>query len=68
MDEILGRLNYQGTLKTSILCFTASWLNNNINIQLAGYMMYRQDKTAASGKDKGRRSTYFCKQQLVHDI
>ena len=31
-----------------------SWLNaDNINMQLAGYSMYRQDRTAASGKTRG---------------
>ena len=33
----------------NILCFTESWLNNdNIDPQLPGYTMYRQDRTAAS--------------------
>ena len=37
-----------------ILCFTKSWLNKDIkNIQLAGYTLYRQDRTAASGKTLG---------------
>ena len=38
----------------NILCFTELWLNNDINnIQLAGYTLYRQDRTAASGKTRG---------------
>jgi hypothetical protein len=55
MDELLGRLNYQQDIKNCIfLCFMESWLNDdNINIQLAGYTMYWQDRTAASGKTRG---------------
>ena len=31
-----------------------SWLSDHIiNIQLAGYTLYRQDRTAASGKTRG---------------
>ena len=43
IDELLGRLNCQRDIKNcNILCFTESWLNDdNINIQLAGYTMYR---------------------------
>ena len=54
MDKLLGRINYQRDIKNcNILCFTESWLNNdNINIQLAGYTMYRQDIMAASGKTR----------------
>ena len=38
----------------NILCFTESWLNDNTkNIQLAGYTLYWQDGTAASGKTWG---------------
>ena len=45
----------------NILCFTELWLNNDIiNIQLAGYTLYRQERTAASGKT-GWRTMYFCK-------
>ena len=40
-----------GTLKTVIYCFTESWLNKDMdNIQLAGFSMYRQDRTATSRK------------------
>ncbi|XP_045573048.1 transcription initiation factor TFIID subunit 9 isoform X2 [Salmo salar] len=55
IDELRGRLNYQENIKNcNILCFTESWLNDvNINIQLAGYTMYRQDRTAGSGKTSG---------------
>ena len=47
------RLNYQRDIKSgNILCITELWLNDdNINI-LAGYTMYRQDRTAASGKTR----------------
>ncbi|KAM9503804.1 uncharacterized protein ACWYII_000907 isoform 1-T7 [Salvelinus alpinus] len=49
ITELRGRLNYQRDIKNcNILCFTESWLNDdNINIQLAGYTMYRLDRTAA---------------------
>jgi hypothetical protein len=55
MTELLGRLNYQWDIKNcNILCFTVSWLNDdNTNIQLSGYMMSRQYRTAPSGKTKG---------------
>ena len=37
-----------------ILCFTKSWLNDDMNnIQLAGYTLYRQDGTVASDKTRG---------------
>ena len=53
IDELRRRLNYQQDIKNcNILCFTESWLNDDINIQLAGYTMYRQDRTAASGKTR----------------
>ena len=55
IDELRGRLNYQWDIKNcNIFCFTESWLNDdNINIQLTGYTLYRQDRTAASGKTRG---------------
>jgi hypothetical protein len=44
IEELWGKLNYQWDIKNrNILCFTESWLNDdNINIQLAGYTVYRQ--------------------------
>ena len=52
----------------SILCFTESWLNDDmIKIQLVGFRLFRQDRTAASGKTRGAVYVYL-KQQLVHDI
>ena len=43
-----------GTFKNCILCFYESWLNNDmINIQLAGFKIFRQDRTVASGKTRG---------------
>ena len=55
IDELRGRLNYHWDNKNcNILCFTEVWLNDDpINIQLAGYTVYRQDRTAASGKTRG---------------
>ena len=55
LDELKARLSYQRDIKNcNILCFTESWLNDDMNnIQLAGYTLYRQDRTAASGKTSG---------------
>jgi hypothetical protein len=54
-DERKAHMSYQQDIKNyNILCFTESWLNDDIkNIQLAGYTHYRQDRTAASGKTRG---------------
>jgi hypothetical protein len=54
IDDLRGTLNYQQDIQNcSILCFTESWLNDDtINIQLAGYTLYREDRTAASGKTR----------------
>ena len=54
-------LNYQWDIKNGItLCFTESWLNDDIiNIQLAGYMLYWQDRIAASGKARCGRLCIF---------
>jgi hypothetical protein len=54
-DELKARISYQQDIKNgNILCFTESWPNDDIkNIQLAGYTLYRQDRTAASGKTRG---------------
>jgi hypothetical protein len=55
MDELRSRQSYQRDIKNSnILCFTESWLNDNMdNIQLAGFSVHHQDRTAASGKTRG---------------
>ena len=47
-DELKACISYQQDIKN---CNILSWLNDDIkNIQLAGYTLYRQDRTAASGK------------------
>jgi hypothetical protein len=41
------------SLETIILCFTMSWLHEDVvNINLSGFSMHRQDRTAASRKLK----------------
>jgi hypothetical protein len=54
LDELKAHLSYQRDIKNcNILCFNESWLNDDMNnIQLAGYTLYRQDRTAASGKTR----------------
>ena len=47
LDEVGSQISYQWDIKNcNILCFTESWLNDDMNIQLAGYMLHRQDRTA----------------------
>ena len=55
LDDLRLRLSYQRDIKNcNILCFTESWLNDDMdNIQLAGYTLHRQDRTADSGKTRG---------------
>jgi hypothetical protein len=55
IDDLHRILNYQRNIQNcNILCFTETWLNDDtINIQLAGYTLYRQDRTVASGKTRG---------------
>ena len=55
LDDLGLRLSYQRNIKNcNILCFTKSWLNDDIiNIQLTGYMLYRQDRTLPAGKTRG---------------
>jgi hypothetical protein len=55
---------YQPDIKNGkISCFTESWMNDDIkNIELVGYTLYRQDRTAKT--DSGK---HLCK-QLVHGI
>jgi hypothetical protein len=68
-EELKARIFYQRDIKNcKILCFTESWLNDDIkNIQLVGYALYRQVRTAASGKTRVRGPMHICK-QLMHDI
>ena len=54
LDEIRSRISYQRDIKNcNILCFTESWLNDDMEIQLAGYTLHQQDKTAHSVKTRG---------------
>ena len=55
IDDLRGGLNYQRDIQNcNILCFTELWLNDDtVNIQLAGYTLHRQDRTAESGKTRG---------------
>ena len=55
LDELRSTLSYQRDIKNwNSLCFTESWLNDDTdNIQLAGFSVHRQDRTAASGKTRG---------------
>lgn len=54
LDELRSRLSYQQDMKYfNILCFTELWLTDDVdNIQLAGFSVHRQDRTA-SGKTRG---------------
>ena len=43
-----------GQLNCNTFCFTESLLNNDMdNVQLAGFSVHRQDRTATSGKTRG---------------
>ena len=54
LDEVRSRISYQRDIKNcNILCFTELWLNDDMDIQLVGYMLHRQDRTAHSGKTRG---------------
>ena len=70
VDKLQACISYQWDIKNcNILCFTESCLNDDMNnIHLAGFKLFRQNRTAASGKTRGWRSMYICKQQLVHKI
>ena len=47
--ELKSRIFYQRDTKNcNILCFTESWLNDDMN-NMAGYTLYRLDRTATSG-------------------
>jgi hypothetical protein len=54
-DELKARISYQQDIKNcNILCFTESWMNDDIkNIELVGYTLCWKDRTAASGKTWG---------------
>ena len=66
IDKLRLRISYQQDIKNcNILCFTESWLNYNIiNIQLAGFRLNRQARTAASGKSRGGRLCIFVNNSL----
>ena len=53
-QSVRARISYQQDIKNcKILCFTKMWLNVNMNnIQLAGFTLFHQDRTAASGKTR----------------
>jgi hypothetical protein len=54
LDEVRSRISYQLDIKNcNILCFTESWLNDDMDIQLAGYTLQRLDRTAHSKKTRG---------------
>ena len=54
LDEVRTRISYQQDIKNcNILCFTELWLNDDMDIQLPGYTLHRQDRTAHSGKTRG---------------
>jgi hypothetical protein len=55
LDDLRLRLSYQQDIKNcNILCFTETWLNDDTgNIELAGFSVFRQDRTATSGKTRG---------------
>ncbi|XP_055722390.1 uncharacterized protein LOC129813847 isoform X2 [Salvelinus fontinalis] len=62
LDEVRSRISYQRDIKNcNILCFTESWLNDDMDIQLARYTLHRQDRTAHSDcrrKWRGLRDRY----------
>ena len=54
LDEVRSRISYQRDIKNcNILCFTVSWLNDDMDIQLAGYTLHRQDRTAQDEDEGG---------------
>ena len=55
LDELRSRLTFQRDIKNcNILCFTELGLTDDMdNIQLAGFSVHRQDRTAASDKTRG---------------
>ena len=67
LDEVQLQISYQRDTKNcNILCFTESWLNDDMDVQLVAYMLHQQDRTAH--KTEGGQSVHICKQQLVHEI
>ena len=60
LDEVRSQISYQWDIKNcNILCFKESWLNDAMDIQLAGYTLHRQDRTAHSGKTRGEVCEYL---------
>ena len=60
LDEVRSQISYQRDIKNcNILCFTESWLNDDMDIQLAGYTLHLQDRTAHSGKTRGVVCAYL---------
>ena len=61
LDELKACISYQRDIQNcNILCFTESWLNDDMNnIQLAGFMLFWQDRSAASGKTREFSSILF---------
>lgn len=54
LNEVRSQISYQRDIKNcNILCFTESWLNDYMDIQLEGYTLHWQDRTAHSGKTRG---------------
>ncbi|CDQ73825.1 unnamed protein product [Oncorhynchus mykiss] len=62
LDEVRSQISYQQDIKNcNILCFTESWLNDDMdNTQLAGYTLHRLDRTAHSGKMRGGMCMCLC--------
>ena len=51
IDKIRSQISY--IKNCNILCFTESWLNDDMDsIQLAGFSVHRQDRTAVSRKTR----------------
>ena len=61
LDDLRLRLSYQRDIENcSILCFTKSWLNDEMdNIELADFYVFQQDKAATSGKRRSRGVSLF---------
>uniref|UniRef100_A0AAZ3NT85 Uncharacterized protein n=1 Tax=Oncorhynchus tshawytscha TaxID=74940 RepID=A0AAZ3NT85_ONCTS len=46
LDEVRSQISYQQDVKNcNILCFTESWLNDDMDILLAGYTLHRQQNS-----------------------
>ena len=54
LDALRLKLSYQRDIINCILCFTETWLNDNMaNTELAGFSFSWQDRAAMSGKTRG---------------